>query len=70
MTMTCSGTASSKASSASCRSAGPVGLLGVQSMTTLVAGVIAACIASRSWIAPGASGIGTAVAPVIYTAMG
>ena len=68
--MMCSGTASTSASTSSCRSAGPVGLFGVHSMIALVAGVIAARIASRSCTAPGPSGTGTGVAPVINTAMG
>ena len=38
-----------KASSSDCVTAGPVGLLGVQTMTTLVRSVTAAAIASRSW---------------------
>ena len=43
------GTASRKRSSSACVTIGPVGLLGVQTMTTLVRSVIAARIASRRW---------------------
>jgi hypothetical protein len=50
--------------------AGPVGLLGVHSSTALVAGVMAAAMASRSCTAPTPSGTGTDVAPVTWTAIG
>jgi hypothetical protein len=50
--------------------AGPVGLLGVQAMTTLVRSSTAAAIASRSCRAPAPSGTWTDAAPVTATAIG
>ena len=49
---------------------GPVGLLGLQTMTTLVRSVTAAAIASRSWRASAVSGTLTETAPVTATAIG
>ena len=56
--------------SASRRTTGPVGLLGVHTMTTFVRSVIASSIASRSCSAFALSGTVTEVAPVTCTAIG
>ena len=50
--------------------AGPVGLLGVQTSTILVRSVIAAAIASRSWRPSASTGTWTAVAAAAVTAIG
>ena len=49
---------------------GPVGLLGVQTMTIRVRSVIAATIASRSWRPSAGTGTCTDVAPAAVTAIG
>ena len=59
-----------KASSSDCVTAGPVGLLGVQTMTTLVRSVTAAAIASRSWRPSAVTGTCTLRAPPAVTAIG
>ena len=50
--------------------AGPVGLLGVQTSTTLVRSVTAAAIASRSCRPSGSTGTRTDVAAAAVTAIG
>ena len=69
-TATSSGTRSRNASTSICRSAGPVGLFGVQSRTATVAGEIAASMASRSCSYAGVNGTGTPVAPLSWVAIG
>ena len=59
-----------KASSSDWVTAGPVGLLGVQTMTTFVRSVTAAAIASRSWRPSAVTGTCTLVAPPAVTAIG
>ena len=49
---------------------GPVGLFGVQTITTLVRSVTAAAIASRSWRPSAVTGTCTETAPVADTAIG
>jgi hypothetical protein len=69
-TSTWSGTESSKASSSAWVTAGPVGLLGVQTMTHRVRGVTAAAIAWRSWRPALVTGTGTDVAAAAAIAIG
>ncbi len=57
------GTRSTKAATSANGSAVEVGLLGLQTITSRVAAVISASIASRSWHWPSSSGTVTAVAP-------
>ena len=49
---------------------GPVGLLGVQTITIRVRSVIAAAIASRSWWPSARTGTRTLVAPAAVIAIG
>ena len=69
-TRTCGGTAARKASSSSAWTEGPVGLLGVQTMTRRVRSVMAAAMASRSWRWSAVSGTCTLVAPASAVTMG
>ena len=58
------------ASSSDCVTAGPVGLLGVQTSTTRVRSVMAASIAARSWRPSPVTGTRTDVAAATVAAMG
>ena len=69
-TRTCGGTRAMNASSSAWVTAGPVGLLGVQTSTTRVRSVIAAAIASRSWRPSSVTGTRTIVAAADVTAIG
>ena len=64
------GTAAMNASNSSAVTTVPVGLFGVQTMTTRVRSVIAAAIASRSWPWSGRLGTCTLVAPATVTRPG
>jgi hypothetical protein len=61
---------SKNASSSARPAAGPVGLFGLQTITTLVRSVIASAMASRSCRESEVSGTWTDVAPVTDTAIG
>ena len=69
-TMTESGTLATKEETWSKVRAGPVGLLGEQTMTATVSGVMAPRMASRSWLASGSSPTGTGCPPTAVTAIG
>ncbi len=69
-TRTDGGTAARRSSSSSVRTTVPVGLFGVQTMSTRVRSVTAAAIAGRSCRWPGASGTGTEAAPATAQTMG
>ncbi len=69
-TSTCGGTFARNASSSVWVTAGPVGLLGVQTSTTLVRSVTAAAIASRSCRPSASTGTFTAFAADAVTAIG
>ena len=69
-TTTSRGTPATSSASSSAVRIVPVGLLGVQAMTTRVRGVMAASMAGTSWRASGVSGTRTARAPVTATQIG
>src|SRR3954449_1592151 len=69
-TRTSEGTLARKASSSAWVTAGPVGLFGVQTSTTLVRSVTAAAIASRSCRPSASTGTLTPVAAAAVTAIG
>ena len=69
-TSTCDGTFARNASSSVWVTAGPVGLFGVQTSTTLVRSVIAAAIASRSCRPSASTGTRTGDAAAAATAIG
>ena len=69
-TSTWGGTFARNASSSDWVTAGPVGLLGVQTSTTLVRSVIASAIVSRSWRPSGSTGTRTDRAAAAVTAIG
>ena len=69
-TTTSRGTPATSSASSSAVRIVPVGLLGVQAMTTRVRGVMAASMAGTSWRASGVSGTRTARAPATATQIG
>ncbi len=70
MMSTSEGIASANASNSACVTIGPVGLLGVHTITARVRSVTAAAIAGRSWRASAVSGTWIGVAPATTASHG